>query len=53
LLLGTLLAPSPARAAVNCPTTTFPPPGPILILPTADDIVCINVDDRNQWLRSH
>lgn len=46
LLLGTLLAPAPVHAAVNCPPGTFPPPGPIAINNPADDIVCVNVFDR-------
>jgi hypothetical protein len=46
LLLTGLLAPSPARAVVNCPPGSFPPPGPIAINNPGDDIVCVNVYDR-------
>ncbi|MGH6735654.1 MAG: autotransporter outer membrane beta-barrel domain-containing protein [Methyloceanibacter sp.] len=47
LLVGSLLAPTPAAAVVNCPVGTFPPPGPIAIVNPGDSIVCVNVVNRN------
>jgi outer membrane autotransporter protein len=44
LLLATLSAPTPARALTNC-LTGNPPPGPITTT-VADDIICVNVDNR-------
>jgi len=44
LLLSSLLAPTPAYALTNC-LTGNPPPGRIAVT-VADDIICINVDNR-------
>jgi len=43
MLIGSLVMPSPADAATNCP----PGSGPIDINVVNDDILCINSDDRS------
>ncbi|MEX1060984.1 MAG: hypothetical protein WED13_08175, partial [Methyloceanibacter sp.] len=45
LLIGSLLTPTPAHALTNC-LTGNPPPGPITVA-VADDIICVNVDNRS------
>jgi hypothetical protein len=45
LLLASLCAATPARALTNC-LTGNPPPGPITVA-VADDIICVNVDNRS------
>jgi len=50
LLLGTLIAPSPAAAQVTCainPPNVPAPPGRIEIINPGDSIDCVNVFDRN------
>jgi hypothetical protein len=46
LVLVSLGTPTPAHAVTNC-LTGNPPPGPITVAAAADDIVCVNVDNRS------
>lgn len=45
LLIGSLLAPAPAFAVVNCPAGTGP--APLSYLNQTDDIVCLNTEPRD------